>query len=180
MSPRSIRLCCLLGTLVTSLLVGCQGPKRGTAPKATKEESRHRLLGSWQTTSAQTSLILSIEPNQQVLVVWMYPGSHSMVRTSWKPFHGGILVQSVPRIRLWPGRGDADDELRAELEAVPEIRYDPEKAFLQRFFMRRVEYEEWPQELLDRPVPGKWKSEELDAEWNASAGERRATGVQSK
>jgi hypothetical protein len=96
-----------------------------------------------------------------------------MLRTSWKPFHGGILVQALPRIRLWPGRENNDNELRAELEAVPEIGYDPNTEFHERFFMRRIKYAEPPKQWLDRPVPEQWKRETLDAEWDASAGKRR-------
>ncbi len=138
----------------------------------TKEESWQKLLGSWQVTSAQTSLILSIEPNRQVLVLWIHPGSHSMLRTSWKPFHGGILVQSMPRIRLWSGRADSHTELRAELEAVTEIDFDPNKEFHDHFFMKRIEYREMPPQWLDRPVPREWMEETLGDEWNASAGRR--------
>ncbi len=154
-------------TVLLPLAVGTEKERKSN------EQNRQKLIGSWEVTSAQTSLILSIEADHKVLVLWIRKGSHSMLRTSWKPFHGGILVQALPRIRLWPGRENNDDELRAELEAVPEIGYDPNKEFHERFFMRRIKYAEPPKQFLDRPVPEQWKRETLDAEWNASAGKRR-------
>jgi hypothetical protein len=160
--------------VLLSLAVGTESEQKS------KDQSWHKLIGSWQVTSAQTSLILSIEPDHKVLVLWIRKGSHSTLRTSWKPFHGGILVQAMPRIRLWPGRENRDDELRADLEAVPEIGYDPDKEFHERFFMRRIEYRETPRQFLDRPVPEQWKRETLDAEWNASAGKHRIVNDDSK
>lgn len=160
--------------VLLSLAVGTESEQKSN------DESWQKLLGSWQVTSAQTSLILSIEPNRKVLVLWMRKGSHSTLRTSWKPFHGGILVQAMPRIRLWPGRENRDNELRAELEAIPEIGYDPDKEFHERFFMRRIKYAEMPKQWLDRPVPEQWKRETLDAEWNASARKRRPAKNSSK
>ena len=161
---------------VTSMVIAVLLPLAvGTeSERKSNEESWHKLIGSWQVTSAQTSLILSIEADHKALVLWIWKGSHSTLRTSWKPFHGGILVQNMPRIRLWPGRENRDNELRAELEAAPEIGYDPNKEFHERFFMRRIEYREMPRQWLDRPVPEQWKRQTLDAEWNASAGKRRA------
>ncbi len=160
--------------VLLSLAVGTETEQKSN------DQGWQKLTGSWEVTSAQTSLVLSIEPDRKVLCLWIRKGSHSTLRTSWKPFHGGILVQSMPRIRLWPGRENRGDELRAELEAVPEMGYDPNKEFHERFFMRRIEYREMPRQFLDRPVPEQWKRETLDTEWNASAGKRRPTKSSSK
>jgi len=133
-----------------------------------------RLWGSWETTAAQTSLILNIEPNREALVVWIRPGQHSMLRTPWEPFHGGILIKAFPRIRLWPGRDNRDDELRAELETIPELKLDSKNAFSDHFFMGRIKFTEMPQQLLlEHPVPKEWIFETLDEEWNSTAGRTR-------
>jgi len=145
-------------------------PVNGEPERASSDESCMKLIGSWQVTSAQTSLILSIEPGHKALVLWIRKGSHSTLRTSWKPLPGGILVQGIPRIRLWAGRKNRDNELRAEVEAIPELGYDPNKEFHDHFFMRRIKFEETPRHLLDRPLPERWKKETLGQEWNASAG----------
>ena len=93
-----------------------------------------------------------------------------MLRTSWEPQPGGILVQGIPRIRLWTGRDKQNNELRAELEAIPELGIDPNKIFHDHFFMRRIKYENMPQQLLARSIPERWKQETLDEEWNKTAG----------
>lgn len=144
----------------------------GDAARQAKSEFDKQLLGSWHVTRAQTSLILSIEPEQKVLVLWIREGSHSMERTSWKPFHGGILINSIPRLRLWRGREGNANELRAELESIAELDVDANKLFCDHFFMRRIPYREQPPSFRDRPVPPRWKQATLSDEWNATAGRK--------
>lgn len=151
---------CLTGTSTTDM------------PSDQKAKSWESLIGSWQVTSAQTSLILSLEPDQKALVLWIRPGGHSMLRTSWEPQPGGILVHGIPRIRLWTGRDKRNNELRAELEAIPEIGYDPNKDFHDHFFMGRIKDEEMPLQWQTRPIPERWKKETVGADWNATAGRK--------
>ena len=73
----------------------------GQPTRAKDQRGSRELTGSWQVTSAQTSLILCVEPDRQALIVWIRPGSHSTLRTSWEPLPGGILAQGMPRLRLW-------------------------------------------------------------------------------
>jgi hypothetical protein len=127
-------------------------------------------IGSWHTTSAQKSLVVSVRPEGQALVMFIERGQHSIDHVPWESSHGGLLLQGVPRIRLWPGRHD--QELRAEIEPIPEASYDPNKGFLRRFFMRRVQERSLPQGWRSRPVPEGWKRETLDKAWDASAGKR--------
>jgi hypothetical protein len=164
----------LILTAFIALGIACAAGWQG------EKESWHSLVGSWQTTIAQKSLIISLDNNGQALVLFMQPGQHSTARVSWKPFHGGILVQGMPRIRLWHGRKNSYHELRAEIEAIPEINYDPDEAFVQHFFMRRISYEEIPKQWSTRSVPRHWTDETLDEEWNASAGKRRARKNEEK
>jgi len=147
------------------VFVGCSESPEGQPTKWPDS-----LIGSWQVTRAQTSLILSVEPDYEVLVLWIRPGSHSMQRTSWVAVPRGIMVQSVPRIRLWPGREGRDNELRAELEAIPEWGFDPNEDFHDHFFMGRIRQEEMPQPWLTRPIPERWKMEVLGEQWNTTAG----------
>ena len=105
------------------------------------------------------------------MVLSMQPGQHSTTHVPWEPFHGGILVHGMPRMRLWLGRHDR--ELRAEIESVPEHDYDPDEEFLSRFFMRRIGDRRLPEGWKERPVPPEWERETLDEEWNASAGRKR-------
>lgn len=148
----------------------CIAPARAETEVDQSTNAWRALIGSWQVTSAQTSLILSIEPGREVLVLWVRPGSHSMQRTSWETLPGGILVHGIPRIRLWTGRDKRSNELRAELEAIPELDFDPNDDFHDHFFMRRIEYEAVPPQWFVRPIPERWKRETLDEDWNETAG----------
>ena len=162
------RIAIITGSTVIVIILALSATGKPRSESST--ENWRKLIGSWQVTIAQTSLIVSIEPDHKVLVLWIRKGSHSMLRTSWKPFHGGILVQGVPRIRLWTGRENNNNELRAELEAIPELGYDPNKEFHDHFFMRRIKYKEPQPQLLNRPVPEQWTQETLGEDWNTSAG----------
>jgi hypothetical protein len=127
------------------------------------------LVDSWHTTSKQKSLVLSVRPDGWALVMWMQEGQHSIDHVRWKPLSGGILIQDVPRIRLWHGRHD--QELRAEIEAaIPALDYNPNTYFHRRFMMRRVGKRAFPQETLDRPIPQAWTREALDKDWDATLG----------
>ena len=135
-------------------------------------EGWQTLMGAWQVTSAQTSLILSIQPDRKALILWIRKGGRSQLYTSWEPCHGGVLVQGMPRIRLWAGRDGRDNELRAELEAIPEIGFDPNEKFHDHFFMRRIDYEQVPQEWLTRPIPERWTKDTLGEDWSTTAGRK--------
>jgi hypothetical protein len=137
-----------------------------TQPK--KPEAWRTLIGSWHVTSGQKSLVISIEPDGKALVLSMQPGQHSIDRVSWESFHGGILLNDMPRKRLWLGRHA--QELRAEIEPIPELGYDPNKEFHQRFFMTRVNERTMPSGARGRAVPPKWLQEKVDDGWDAKAG----------
>jgi hypothetical protein len=78
----------------------------------------------------------------------------------------------MPRLRLWKGRAGRDDELRAELEAVPEIGFDPNRHFHDHFFMKKIRPAEMPRHWFDRPIPERWKKQTVGAEWNQTAGRK--------
>jgi hypothetical protein len=155
---------------------GEQSPQAGLVDDVTQAqievESGQSLLGSWSTSTGQTSLLLCVYRDGQALVLFRQPGQTSANHVPWEPFCGGILVHGMPRIRLWPGRHDR--ELRAEIEAIPEHGYDPDREFMSRFFMRRVGERHLSEGWKDRPVPPEWERETLDEDWNASAGRRPA------
>ncbi|MHC4108638.1 MAG: hypothetical protein ACYSTY_11180 [Planctomycetota bacterium] len=144
-----------------------QGPLDDKGPPDDALSSRE-LIGSWNTTSGQESLVISIREDGQALVLFIQPGQHSIKHVAWKPFHGGILIEDVTRIRLWPGRHAG--ELRAELEVDP-ARTSGERKLPPHFFMARVTERPVPAEL-NRPVPPHWRRTQVDEAWDASAGRR--------
>jgi hypothetical protein len=125
------------------------------------------FTGTWIVTSAQTSLVLSVERGEEALVVWIHPGSHSCARPAWRSMPGGILIESVPRLRLWAGRHN--DELRVELESVPQLDIDANEIFHDHFFVRRV-----GRDTLALPrdwaLPEGWSEEALPEHWDETAG----------
>lgn len=124
-------------------------------------EPWREMLGTWHATVAQKSLVISIEPGQKGLVLFIQPGHHSIDRVSWEPFHGGILVHDMPRKRLWRGRHD--QELRVEIEPLPELPSDSGEEFPQRLFVRRVGERTLPAGWRERPVPDRWRQESPEA-----------------
>ena len=55
-----------------------------------KHEGGAGLTGSWHVTSAMNSVVLSMEPGGQVLVLLLESGSFSMARTTGKTLPGGV------------------------------------------------------------------------------------------
>lgn len=163
------------GLLIGLLLVLSACANSGQRTTASSDEAWRSLVGSWHTTTGTKSLILSIHDDGTALMMFIESGSFSINRVPWQPFHGGILLQGIPRIRLWHGRYDED--LRAEIEPIPQLDYDPDQQFMRRFFMSRVTDRSLPEGWRERPVPPAWVQPQLDPSWDPAAGKR---GVQPK
>jgi hypothetical protein len=142
------------------------------ATAAEEKADAANLMGSWFVTSATTSFVFSIEPKNEGLFLFIENGSFSIGRIRWKPLPGGVLLEGLPRIRLWAGRNA--DEVRAEREDFPTAEVSRGfKQFPLSFFMKRVTAREVPASWLNRPLPGGWEEAALTADWDEKAGERR-------
>lgn len=163
----------LVAAIASCVISGCSGLQSPTDPSIVSSQAEVQswrdFVGTWHVTTGVRSLVLSIHDDEQVLVLYMRPGQHSINHVKWKPFHGGILILDVTRLRLWPGRNHL--ELRAEAEHDPTKDLD-DLEFPVRFFMRRVNERQLPQRMLDRPLLESWKQETLDESWDATAGRR--------
>jgi hypothetical protein len=146
----------------------------GVAAEANPElNPAKKFLGSWLTTSAATSLVLSIEPGGQGLSLMIENGSFNINRIKWEPLGSGIIIQGFPRFRFWEGK--SDDDARVEMEEIPaeaEVSRSV-RQFPLSFFMRRVKHHPGPTGLLGRPIPEAWRSVSLDPDWDKKAGRRR-------
>ena len=137
------------------------------------KEPHERLVGTWQSTIAETSVILSIQAPGDALVILGEKGAFGMARTPWKPLPGGLFVDGFPRFRLWLGNNGG--ELRAEMDLPegPDVSAGLRR-FPRSFFMRRVPFTRFPKELLARPLPESWQQTSLDAGWDSKAGQPSA------
>jgi hypothetical protein len=137
------------------------------------KEPHLRLVGTWQSTIGETSVILSIQPPGEALVILGEKGAFGMARTHWRPLPGGLFVDGFPRFRLWLGNNDG--ELRAEMDLPdgPNVSAGLRR-FPRSFFMRRVPFTRFPRELLARPLPDRWQQDAVDADWDEKAGKPKA------
>jgi hypothetical protein len=137
-----------------------------------EQKAEPNMTGTWHVTSAMNSVILSIEPDGQVLILLMEGSSFSMTRLKWRPLAGGVLVEGVLRFRLWAGQ----DPLWARVEMdLPEGLDVTEswREFPQAFFIRRIEPASLPAAVSERPLRDGWEKGVLDKEWDQKAGKRR-------
>ncbi len=137
-----------------------------------EQKAEPNMTGTWHVTSAMNSVILSIEPDGQVLVLLMEGSSFSITRLKWRPLPGGVLVEGVLRFRLWAGQ----DPLWARVETdMPEGLDVTEswREFPQAFFIRRIEPASLPKEVIEWPLRDGWEKAVLDKEWDEKAGKRR-------
>lgn len=142
------------------------------APDA-KTDAAEKLIGSWHTTSAVTSIILSIERGGEALFMFIENGAYSIDRVRWKPLPGGLMIEGAFRIRLW--LGTSPDNLRAEMEELPP-HAEVSNGFARfpiSFFMRRVGSRNVPPESLQRDLPKHWRGETPGEGWDQKAGKRR-------
>lgn len=129
------------------------------------------FTGSWHVTSAVTSIVLSIEPQGEALVLTIENGAHSLERRPWRKLEGGLVVDGVPMFRVWQGRNA--EELRVEMEPLPEeIEVGGGlRQFPRGFFMRRASLA--PRDKVGRPLPQGWDKAVLSPDWDQKAGRRR-------
>ena len=131
------------------------------------------FIGVWHVTSAQSSILFNIQPGGKALFLLIQDGSHGIDPVTWRPLPGGVLIEGMPRFRLWKGRGP--DDIRVEMEPIsPELAASSVQAFPQAFFMRRVKEREFSDSMIARPLPKGWADATLPAGWDETAGKRRA------
>ena len=143
------------------------------AEEAPPGEFSRALIGSWFVTSGPMSIVFSLEPNGQALVLFDDNGAFTIGRHLWRALPGGALIETLPRFRIWPSPGPCDarvemEDLHADVEVSEGFRHFP-----LRFCMKRVTHAPLPKQLLERPVTKGWESETVDSDWDKKAGERR-------
>ena len=123
-----------------------------------KETNKKVLMDSWFVTSDEVSIMFSLLPTGGALVMFVDRGSVSIGRHLWRPLPGGVLIDSVPRFRMWEASGSC--EARVEMEVLPaEVEVSGGlKSFPLKFCMRRVTHAPIPKELLERALPKGWES----------------------
>src|SRR4051812_25934060 len=80
-------------------LAATQTPGAEEPPHTSDAEKA--LLGPWFVTAGQVSVIISVEPSGQALVVFDENGAMTIGRHIWRPLPGGVLIDTLPRFRMW-------------------------------------------------------------------------------
>ena len=120
------------------------------------------LFGPWFVAAGEVSIIISVEPSGQALVVFDEKGAITIGRHIWRPLPGGALIDTLPRFRMWLIADTADNcEVRVQMETLPD---DVEvssgiRNFPRRFCMKRVDHAPLPRALANRPWPKDWDAE---------------------
>src|ERR1051325_10878221 len=84
-------------------------------------EAEKALTGAWFVAAGQVSIIISVEPTGQALVVFDEGGAMTIGRHSWRPLPGGVMIDTLPRFRMWHTVTAADGcEARVEMEGLPD------------------------------------------------------------
>jgi hypothetical protein len=142
----------------------------GGAVQPNTAEPPNPCVGSWFTTKGITSIVLSIEPHGEGLLLIIENGAFNISRIKWKPAPGGVVLPGIMRLRMWAGRHD--QEIRAEREDLPkEASTETFKKFPLAFFMSRVSPRNIPQGAEDRPLPAGWDAATLPTDWDSRAGQ---------
>lgn len=157
-----------MGVLIALCLIY---PRAAFAAESASTDSG--FVGTWRTTSATVTLLVSIHEDGTGQFVLIDDGANACEQVTWKQMPGGILVDSIPMLRFWRGRHA--DESRVEMEPLPaELTSRNLQQFPLAFMMRRDDGERHlPRELGQRPLPEGWTAATLPDDWDAKAGVRR-------
>jgi len=133
------------------------------------------FLGVWQTHFEQTFFTLIINPDQTAYFILIEGGSHQLTKVKWEPVAGGILVDSLPRFRLWKVPKDEDSVARAQMEALdPALTGSSIRRFPTSFYMKHLRRDELvrtlPIDFAKREVPAGWSNETPPEEFDAQVG----------
>lgn len=157
--------------LLTALgaATGCTSASGKRAP----EVGSNDFVGTWQTTSGTTSLILTIAPSGEGMLILIASGSHGIDNINWRPLPGGLVTEGRhPRFRFWRGRHP--DEARVEMEPLPPpLTSEEMQRFPLAFFMSRVTSVPGSLARRQSDVPQSWMRPQLPADWDQAAGRRR-------
>jgi hypothetical protein len=118
------------------------------------------------------AVVLSLESTGRALVMMLDGDAFSTMPTSWKALPGGVLVEGLPRFRLWAGADDQHLRAAIELPAGADMS-DSWRRFPEAFSMSRIADVKLPAALLERPLPVGWEKAMPGDEWQQKAGRRR-------
>lgn len=132
------------------------------------------LLGIWSTHYQQTFITLIINRDHTAQVVLIDQG-HSIGTVPWKPAPNGLIVEGLPRFRLWHGK--TNERARAQIEPLrPEWTNDTLLRFPPSFYMRKSHSNQAVlKQLATRPMPAGWNADAPPASFEQDAGRPRLT-----
>ena len=143
---------------IAALPVATRALAAEDAPNPGAEQA---LFGPWFVTAGEVSIIISVEPSGQALVVFDEKGAITIGRHSWRPLANGILVDTLPRFRMWHLSDPGDScEVRVQMENLPDSVEVSSgiRNFPRRFCMKRVDHAPLPRAVADRPLPKGWEA----------------------
>lgn len=164
---RQLLVTCITISIVT-VSSGTAVPDDGATASAAAP-----FLGVWQTHFEQTAIILIIRPNDKAHFILIQSGSRQVSNVDWKAVPGGLIVDGLPRFRLWNGRDQ--NEVRAQMEALhPDFTNRQLRRFPLSFYMKRDDVRRnLPPQLQRRALPNGWMDEMPPARFDEQAGRPR-------
>src|SRR5262245_53738735 len=109
----------LLKSLSTMAAVPVAARAFAAAEDAPLPPVERALFGAWFVASGQVSIIISVEPGGQALVVFDERGAITIGRHLWRPLPGGLLIDTLPRFRIWHIADPGDNcEVRVQMESL--------------------------------------------------------------
>ena len=133
---------------------------------------KQEIAGVWITHYQQSHLMIIIHRDHTAHVLWIMKGSHQIGDVRWRPAPNGLIVENVPRFRLW--RMPSKDQMRVEMEKLPHEWLGGDlKRFPLAFYMKKQRPFSWPKEIVDRPLPEGWLAPTPGPDFEDRAGKPR-------
>ena len=143
-------LCRAIRLLAIMLLVTI-GAAITHADETTEEIGDPSFLGIWSTHYQQTfiTLVINRDRTAQFLLIGL---GHSIGTVNWRPAPNGLIVDSLPRFRLWGP--SVNNRVRAEMEPLPPEMTNVEmQRFPLAFYLKRQRDSRDVTKQLERPLP---------------------------
>jgi hypothetical protein len=161
---RTIRLFSIMLLMTIGAAIAC-------AEETTEENGDSLFLGIWSTHYQQTFITLVINRDRTAQFLLIGPG-HSIGTVNWRPAPNGLIVDSLPRFRLWGP--SVNDRVRAEMEPLPPEMTNVEmQRFPLAFYLKRQRDSRDTTKQFERPLPDGWRNHAPPPDFDEAAGQPR-------
>lgn len=168
MAPTAIAVIRLYTALILAIFGGL-----AFAQEPTEVDAQDSFVGVWSAHYQTTFVYLIIHSDRTANFILLDQG-YQVSQTRWSPAKNGIIVDGLPKFRLW--KGASPDSARVQMQDFPqEATNDTFARFPLHFHMKKQSHDDrWDTGFDEKTLPSGWLSKDPPADFPEKAGMPRS------